>query len=44
MCSHCKHPTHPKGDCSSKVIDAAGDYDWCPCQRGLEKNEETSEG
>jgi len=30
-CSHCKHPQHPVGDCVERVVDAAGDVDWCPC-------------
>lgn len=34
-CGHCMHSTHPKGDCSERVADAAGDMDYCPCQSGI---------
>ena len=33
-CPSCKHKAHLKNDCMERVMDAAGDIDFCPCQAG----------
>ncbi len=33
-CLKCKHDPHPVNDCNERVVDAAGDVDWCPCNAG----------
>lgn len=30
-CGHCKHPAHTADNCQTRVVDAAGDSDTCPC-------------
>ncbi len=33
-CLKCKHDPHPVNDCRERIVDAAGDVDWCPCNAG----------
>ena len=33
-CLKCKHDPHPANDCNERIVDAAGDVDWCPCGAG----------
>lgn len=32
QCKKCKHDAHQADHCAARVVDAAGDVDWCPCQ------------
>ncbi len=31
VCPGCNHDPHKANDCNERVLDAAGDVDWCPC-------------
>lgn len=31
-CMKCGHPLHKPDECLARVVDAAGDVDYCPCQ------------
>lgn len=34
-CPNCKHDAHVKYECMERVVDAAGDVDYCSCSRGV---------